>query len=137
LAQDLGIFIEGGDDYGDLRTVLHNLACRLEAIEARHYRVHDDNVGMQTPGSFHSLAAVLRLSTHDPSGLCFEKIAQEAPHGFVIIDEQYSKIFHRQSLAQIRAAPEKQQYSKAPKSGRKDLGFKDRDGWELVSNFFY
>jgi hypothetical protein len=94
LAQNLGIFIESGDDDGDLRTVLNNLACCLEAIAPRHYRVHDDDVRMQTPGSFHSLVAVLRLSTHDPSGLCFEKIAQEAPHGFVIIDEQYSKIFH-------------------------------------------
>ena len=96
LPENLWIFIEGRDHNWDSRSILNDLACCLEAIAPRHYRIHDDNVRTQTLETVDSLIAITCLPANDPSVLCFEKMAQQAPHGFVIVYEQYSQIFHGQ-----------------------------------------
>src|ERR1700692_1101449 len=69
LAENLRIFIQGGDHNRDPRVVLHDIARGLEAMAPRHYRIHDDNVWMQALGTVDGLIAITCFSANDPSVL--------------------------------------------------------------------
>lgn len=94
LAQDLWIFVKRSDDDGNLRGTPHNFAGRFEAVATGHNGVHDDNVRMQSSGSFHGFVAIGGFTANLPAVFGLEKMPQEAPYYLMIIHHENANMVH-------------------------------------------
>ena len=65
---------------------------RLDAGDARHVQVHDDDVGRQLADEAQRRLAVVRLSGH-LEALLLEEAAQPAPEEIVVVDEKHAQAF--------------------------------------------
>jgi hypothetical protein len=73
------------DDYLELRIVLHQLASRIQAVEARHSDIHNHDVGFEALGHLHRFAPVRGFATNFPA-FVFEKQSTQSPtHNLMII----------------------------------------------------
>jgi hypothetical protein len=105
LTKNFGILVKRHHDDRSLRSSPHDFARCFKTTASRHNGIHDDDVGMQGPGSLHSFVAIRRFSADLPSMLSLEQMAQEVPHDFVIIHNHYAKVFHASTLVSSTLAP--------------------------------
>ena len=68
---------------------LQHLPGRGDAVEIRHADVHDDDVGLEQPGSVGGLAPVVSLPDELDSLVTREHTAQTGAHQRVVVDDQH------------------------------------------------
>jgi hypothetical protein len=99
LARDLWIFVKRSDDDGNLRSSPHNFTGRFEAVATGHNDVHDDDVRMQSSGSFHGFVAIGGFAANLKAVFGLEKMAQEAPYHLMIIHHENANMVHVEGSA--------------------------------------